>query len=464
LKKRNRNARTERDGVLAVETACNELELIWRDILQEDVGVDGTIEIALGDFPSGKIVAAQVKSGLSYIRSETDENFRFYPSKDDLEYWSKLSIPLFLLVHHPTDKQVFWVDVSKSIQESPDKLADKAYILFDKSQKLNASFQDYLSGRFDLIVYDDERLATVDAELAEIKLDLGTPQTPTVITARDIFICGLWGLCSKVIFHSSVLTSEVRRIVQERNDDFLIRYTFERSTLYPFITQYINALCRHNLALIDVNDVNETLYNKFEVPTFISPLSTNGRAFVNYLRENVTERARDNQLMTLSSLPLEQIEVYSSFDDADGDPNFGPWTAVLAINFNPHLDYYEVQHWRRNGSEGPGRLVASQSMFFFELTEYIERVLGDVEKDNILLRHLDLPLTPLICWLEDWYGLDQHIQLPKVPDKTNAEKLGLHDEITATFSGAGVMSITEPPLPRLPIRRLANGEVMALPE
>jgi hypothetical protein len=30
-----------------------------------------TIEIALGEFPTGKLVGAQIKSGMSYIRSET---------------------------------------------------------------------------------------------------------------------------------------------------------------------------------------------------------------------------------------------------------------------------------------------------------------------------------------------------------------------------------------------------------
>ena len=108
MKKRVRNAKQERAGVIAVEQACNKLDLIWRNLLQEDVGVDGTIEIALGEFPTGKLVGAQVKSGVSYVRSETDSSFRFYPDKDDLTYWRELSIPLFLLVHHPDDGNVYW--------------------------------------------------------------------------------------------------------------------------------------------------------------------------------------------------------------------------------------------------------------------------------------------------------------------------------------------------------------------
>lgn len=464
MRKRNRHARMERAGLLAVESACNDLNLIWRDILQEDVGVDGTIEIVVGDFPSGKIVAAQVKSGSSYIRSETSEVFKFYPREDDLEYWGKLSIPLLLLVHHPKDGQVYWVDVSKSIHEKPDHLADEAYILFSKSDKMDEAFASYLRDRFDLATYDEGKFKAVSDELKAITLVLDKSDKPIILSAHDIFVSGLWGMCTKVVFHSSVLTSEIRRKTQERKDEFLVRYNFERTTLYPFITQYINVLCRHNLALLDVNDINETLYTKYELPTFIAPLSTNGRIFVEYLRSKGTDRVHDNQLMTLSLLPLEQIEVYESFDESSGEPRFGPYIAVINIKFNPQLDYYEVEHWRKVTSGAKAQKVASQTMFFFELTEYLERVLGEIPKDNILMRHLDLPMTPLICWLEDWYGLDQTLSVQTLSGKSNAEQLGLHDEMAAIFSGVGSMSVTEPPLPKLPILRLGSGEIIDLLE
>jgi len=74
MRRRSGTAVTERAGINAVEAACLDLNLIWRALLQEGVGVDGTIEIATGDFPSGKLVGAQVKSGRSYIRSETALN------------------------------------------------------------------------------------------------------------------------------------------------------------------------------------------------------------------------------------------------------------------------------------------------------------------------------------------------------------------------------------------------------
>lgn len=117
MKKRNKNATTERAGLLAVEQACNRLDLIWRDLLQEDVGIDGTIEIAIGEFPTGKLVGAQVKSGTSYIRGETSDSFRFYPDADDIQYWSSVSIPMFLLVHDPSSENVYWADIGNYVRE-----------------------------------------------------------------------------------------------------------------------------------------------------------------------------------------------------------------------------------------------------------------------------------------------------------------------------------------------------------
>jgi len=200
--------------VIAVEHACNRLDLIWRNLLEEDVGVDGTIEIVLGDFPTGKIVGAQVKSGASYIRSETDSSFRFYPDKDDLGYWRKLSIPLFLLVHHPGDDCVYWIDVTHHIQCRADDPLGTAYLTFSKTNRLDGAFEAYLRGRFDLTVYTDEQYADLRHELEAVIHEDGGSGAAVRITALDLFIEGLWGLCSKLQFHSSLLADLIRKVVR----------------------------------------------------------------------------------------------------------------------------------------------------------------------------------------------------------------------------------------------------------
>lgn len=461
MRRRSGTAVTERVGINAVEAACLDLNLIWRDLLQEDVGVDGTIEIAIGDFPSGKLVGVQVKSGQSYIGSETAETFKFYPRADDLAYWRQLSIPLFLIVHDPHAKATYWLDVTRYVQERADDPLGVPHLLFRKSNVLDGGFAAYLRGRFNLAHYDDAQFDAVRAELEALSHAMGEGTGRVTVTGLDLFLEGLWGLCSKVQFHVSLLADIVRRAVRDRGVEFLVRYSFARVELYPFIIGYIDILSRHHLATVDSDDVNDSLYRKLEYPTCIAPLTTNGRRFVEHLRASGREDARDHQFFTLSLIPHEQIEVYASF--TDGEPGtFGPYTDVVGISFNPYLDYYHVEHWRRTDPISAPVHVTSQNMTFFELTDHIERSFGDVDRDRILLRHLDIPLTPLISWLEEWYDLNQPFSPEHLDGKSNVETYGFHDEIVSILGAAGSMELSEPRVPTLPLRRLASGETLDL--
>lgn len=458
MKMRVRNAKQGRAGVIAVEQACNRLDLIWRNLLEEDVGVDGTIEIALGEFPTGKIVGAQIKSGMSYIRSETETSFKFYPDKDDLSYWRGLSIPLFLLVHHPGDECVYWIDVSRYLEARDADPRDPAYIEFSKTNKLDRGFESYLHSRFDLTVYSDDQYATLRRELETVVHIDGSSGRTVRITALDLFIEGLWGLCSKLQFHSSLLADLIRKTVRNRNGAVPVTYTFDRANLYPFFTRYFDLLTKHHLAVLDVSDINESLYVKLEYPTFIAGLTTNGRRFVEYLRGVALPSVHDNQFMSLSLRPHVQIEVYSSFDAVNGKPRFGPFTDVLAIGFNAYLDYYHLSHWRRGTLVEQVVEVASQNIHYFALREYIDSRFGAVPKDNVVLRHLDIPLSPLICWLEVWYDHAEPIPTENLRGKSATELAGFHDELMAIMSPAGVVAVQEPPEMPFPLSILASGE------
>ena len=55
-------------------------------------------------------------------------------------------------------------------------------------------------------------------------------------------------------------------------------------------------------------DTLASLYRKMEQPTFIAPLTTNGRALVEFLRTRGHADVHDNQYFTLSLTPAVQIE------------------------------------------------------------------------------------------------------------------------------------------------------------
>ncbi|WP_082653822.1 DUF4365 domain-containing protein [Bradyrhizobium pachyrhizi] len=461
MKKRHKNAKQGRAGVIAVEDACNKLDLIWRNVLEEDVGIDGTVEIALGEFPTGKIVGAQIKSGTSYIRSETDSSFKFYPDKTDLEYWRGLSIPLFLFVHHPTDQSVYWVDVSQHIRDQENGPFEDAYINFSKTNKIDADFEKYLHARFDLTVYSDNQYAELRAELEALVHTNGIGAGQVTISALALFVEGLWGLCSKLQFHSSLLADLIRKAVRDRSGQVSISYTFDRASLYPFFTKYFDLLNRHHLAIVDAADINESLYVKLEYPTFIASLTTNGRRFVEYLRSTRLSGVHDNQFMSLSVRPHVQIEVYSSFALVDGKARLGSYTDVMAIGFNAYLDYYHLRHWRRSAPTEPAVEVASQNIHYYALRQYIADTFDALPKDNLLFRYVDLPLSPLICWLEKWNENPSEMPTSELQGKSAKELAGFADELTAIMAPSGTMTLQEPPDRPFPLRHLANGEILS---
>lgn len=459
-KKRSSSATAEKAGLLAVEKACNDHDLIWRDLLQEDVGVDGTIEVCLGDFPTGKIVGAQVKSGMSYVNGDRPDQFKFYARAADLEYWLQLSIHLFLFVYHPEDDEVYWHHVTNYVPDDEGQTSQSTHIVISKSNKLDKAFANYLVTLFALEVYDADRLTLLTDEMGASTITVGHGTAAVTISALDLFVGGLWGLCSKVQFHASILLQRIRKQVISRGKDAPIAYTFSRGDIYPFIVKYIRLLTDHGLAKIDIDDVNDSLYRKMEQPTFIAPLTTNGRALVEFLRTRGHADVHDNQYFTLSLTPAVQIEAYATFDESKGREGFGPYTDVFAIRFNQHLDYYDVQHLARGEIDGSTQVRASQIMYFNEMTEYLDRMMGSIPKDQVLLRYLDHPCTPLISWLEDWYAEKQSFHIDDLAQKTNSDQLGFHDEVVSIMSGVGAMTAQEPPLPDFPIQTLFNGEIL----
>jgi hypothetical protein len=316
-----------------------------------------------------------------------------------------------------------------------------------------------LHARFDLLVYSDLQFDDIYRELQLIVYEQGEGNDAVSISAVDLFIEGLWGLCTKIQFHSSLLSDRIRKIVQHRNADIHVTYTFDREILYPYFIRYFNIIAKHHLAGIDISDINHSLYAKSEYPTFIASLTTNGRKFVEYLRAKI-DGVRDNQYMSFSLADHVQIEVFSKFEILDGRPSFGSCTDVLCIRFNKYLDYYHLQHFRPESAPRDMIAVIDQSIYFHELCQYIDHRFEGTPKDNIVLRHLDIPLSPLGCWLERWYEDPRGFPTSALVGKNASELVGFNDELAAIMGPVGIMTISEPPTPTLPRLPLLNGEVL----
>lgn len=210
------------------------------------------------------------------------------------------------------------MDVTRLIETRSDDPSAKVAIAFSKAQKLDRAFETYLHGRFDLVVHTEPQYAGLRTKLEELVHEDGTGEGAIRITGLDLFTEGLWGLCSKLQFHSSLLADLIRKAIRHREGPVPVTYTFSRMALYPFFIKYFGLLAEHHIATLDTADINASLYQKLEFPTFIAPLTTNGRGFVRYLRASGLAGVHDNQFMSLSVRPHVQIEVYRDFALVEG--------------------------------------------------------------------------------------------------------------------------------------------------
>jgi hypothetical protein len=459
-KKRSSNAQTEREGVLAVAAACNRSGLIWRDILQEDVGIDGTVELVVRGFPTGKLAGIQVKSGKSYFRSETRESFKCYPSASDLDYWRRLTLPVFLIVYDPASANLFWLDVQRHMENRPEDPLGSPYLLFSKANTIDSQFISYLENHFDLTIYSPEQFAQVREALGHLVYEDTQLAGSARVTSLDLFVNGLWGLCSKLQFHLSLLTEAIRERLVERSTPSLITYDLSRTKLFPFLNGYFAALGQHHLARIDYEDLNYTLYSKLEWPAFVVPLTINGRRFVEYLRESLASQRdiSDRQYFNLRLHPHAQIEVYASYS-AGPVPQFGPYTDVITVQFNKYLDYYYVVHLARPAARGKPSLRVGQLMFYYELTEYLGHVFAKTPKDNVICRVQDMAISPLICWIERFLDFQVGMYPEDLAVEPTSRKSDFAEELLSILSPASsALTRSDQSIPDLRFLRLTNGE------
>lgn len=120
-----------RQGVALVEMIVSKMKHVWNPTTV-DSGIDGVIEFRdpqTGSM-SNTIVQVQIKTGDSYFRAETDEEFTFYADPDDLDHWQGSNTPVILVMCRP-ERDIYWIDVKRD--EVIDRSGKKAKICFVKA-------------------------------------------------------------------------------------------------------------------------------------------------------------------------------------------------------------------------------------------------------------------------------------------------------------------------------------------
>ena len=137
--KRKQSKSTSQAGVRFVEGVVNEHNSIFQEIaLENDIGNDAYIEFIKNEQATGCCIAAQIKSGDSYVTS--DGNFFLRADKDHFEYWHSHVLPIAAIVYNPTKKVAAWCDVTEYLIQHVDRIETGPYnIEITSSQEFSSA-------------------------------------------------------------------------------------------------------------------------------------------------------------------------------------------------------------------------------------------------------------------------------------------------------------------------------------
>ncbi|MGW8744596.1 DUF4365 domain-containing protein [Streptomyces sp. NPDC055794] len=126
----------DRAGVSWTEhLVVTELGWLFRQQETADFGIDAQIEIVDSETSraTGRLIGVQIKSGLSYFGRPSDVGWWFACRAEHISYWVGHSLPVVVMLYHPTQRIVYWQHVNEGTIQSTGK---DAKIQIPRLQKL----------------------------------------------------------------------------------------------------------------------------------------------------------------------------------------------------------------------------------------------------------------------------------------------------------------------------------------
>ncbi|QDT47791.1 hypothetical protein Pan258_18280 [Symmachiella dynata] len=111
-----KNQQTATEGVNYVRQIVNDHGSIFHPIHQEnDIGIDGYIELFQSEQSTGSVIAVQVKSGDSYL-SGIGKTFKVSVDQDHLDYWCSYPIPVVIICYSPSNRIAAWTSITEYVR------------------------------------------------------------------------------------------------------------------------------------------------------------------------------------------------------------------------------------------------------------------------------------------------------------------------------------------------------------
>lgn len=145
----------ERIGVSATEKIINQMGLIFRGQPTDDYGIDAQIEIMEKGYATGKLIAVQIKSGVSFFKETTSDSIIYRGERKHYDYWLNHSLPVIIVLYNPTNDTCYWnvvnlktvelttknwkikIPFSNLLKDAKQKLFELADNLTDYERKFN---------------------------------------------------------------------------------------------------------------------------------------------------------------------------------------------------------------------------------------------------------------------------------------------------------------------------------------
>lgn len=105
------NARNERLGIAAVQSAFSDMAWLFAERPGPDFGLDGYAEAIMDNNVTGRLIGVQVKCGKSYFKEATKTGWIFRGELKHLDYWREHTLPVIVVICDPDTKECFWVEV-----------------------------------------------------------------------------------------------------------------------------------------------------------------------------------------------------------------------------------------------------------------------------------------------------------------------------------------------------------------
>lgn len=106
---------TSRLGVSKADSELTKLGFAFREQAILDYGIDAIIEAPNSNeaYLSGKLIAAQIKTGNSFFAEKKDESIVYRGELKHLDYWLNHSLPVIIILYSPEQDKCIWTSINK---------------------------------------------------------------------------------------------------------------------------------------------------------------------------------------------------------------------------------------------------------------------------------------------------------------------------------------------------------------